>query len=153
MEHETIRYGLGKSSIGQLVVGFSRKGVVAILIGDDRDALIDELQHRFPKAELTHATAADAKLVKQISGYIEKPARGLKLPLDMRGTKFQQNVWRALRRVPMGKIVTFADIARRIGAPRSSRAVGNACLGNPLPLAVPCHRVVRNKPVTTDDPA
>ena len=80
----------------------------------------------------------------QVVGLIEAPENGLALPLDIRGTAFQQRVWQALRAIPVGETVSYADIARRIGAPKAVRAVAGACAANVLAVAIPCHRVVRN---------
>lgn len=80
----------------------------------------------------------------QVVGLIEAPENGLALPLDIRGTAFQQRVWQALQAIPVGETVSYADIARRLGAPKAVRAVAGACAANVLAVAIPCHRVVRN---------
>jgi AraC family transcriptional regulator of adaptative response/methylated-DNA-[protein]-cysteine methyltransferase len=125
-------------------VAASEVGVCAILIGDDPDALARDLQDRFPRAELIGGDAGFEQLVAKVVGLVEAPGLGLDLPLDVRGTAFQQRVWQALRDIPAGRTVSYADLARRIGAPKSVRAVAQACGANALAVAIPCHRVVRN---------
>jgi AraC family transcriptional regulator of adaptative response/methylated-DNA-[protein]-cysteine methyltransferase len=139
-----IRFAIGECSLGSILVAASGIGVCAILIGDDPDALARDLQDRFPRAELIGGDAAFEQLVAKVVGLVEAPAVGLDLPLDVRGTAFQQRVWQALRDIPAGRTLSYADLARRIGAPKSVRAVAQACGANPLAVAIPCHRVVRN---------
>ena len=115
----------------------------AIQLGDDPDALVRELQDRFPRAQLIGADAAFEQLVARVIGFVEAPAQGLDLPLDVRGTAFQQRVWQALRNIPAGSTASYAEIARHIGQP-SVRAVAQACASNAIAVAIPCHRVVRN---------
>src|SRR5207244_4395368 len=119
------------------------KGVCAILLGDDPDALARDLQDRFPRATLVGGDPAFEQTVAAVVGFVEAPGVGLDLPLDVRGTAFQQRVWRALLAIPAGRTATYAEIAARIGAPRSARAVAQACAANALAVAIPCHRVVR----------
>ena len=116
----------------------------AILLGDDPDALVRDLQDRFPKARLIGGDAGFEQLVARVVGFVEAPALGLDLPLDVRGTAFQQRVWQALRDIPAGATATYSEIAGRIGAPKAVRAVAQACASNGLAVAIPCHRVVRN---------
>jgi AraC family transcriptional regulator of adaptative response/methylated-DNA-[protein]-cysteine methyltransferase len=141
---EEIRFAIGQSLLGAILVASSRNGVVAILLGDDPEALVRELQDRFPKAHLIGADRAYETLVARVVGFVEAPGIGLDLPLDIRGTAFQQRVWRALQAIPAGETVSYTEIARRIGAPSSVRAVAGACGANALAVAIPCHRVVRN---------
>jgi AraC family transcriptional regulator of adaptative response/methylated-DNA-[protein]-cysteine methyltransferase len=141
---EDIRFAVGQSSLGAILAASSDKGVAAILIGDDPDSLVRDLQDRFPKARLIGGDTAYEALVARVVGFVEAPGLGLDLPLDVRGTAFQQRVWRALREIPAGATATYSDIARRIGAPKSMRAVAGACAANALAVAIPCHRVVRN---------
>jgi AraC family transcriptional regulator of adaptative response/methylated-DNA-[protein]-cysteine methyltransferase len=138
-----IRFAIGACSLGAILVAQSDRGVCAIALGDDADALARELQDRFPKARLVGDDPAFARRVAQVVGLVEAPALGLHLPLDLRGTAFQQRVWQALRDLPAGTTASYAEVASRIGAPRSARAVAQACAANPLAVAVPCHRVVR----------
>lgn len=141
---EEIRFAVGECSLGSILVARSQRGVCAILLGDDPDALVRELQDRFPRASLIGGDAGFEKLVSQVVGFVESPAVGLDLPLDVRGTAFQQRVWQALREVPAGSTVSYTDLARLIGSPTSARAVAQACGANLLAVAIPCHRVVRN---------
>ncbi len=138
-----IRFAVGDCSLGAILVAESGRGVCAILLGDDADALLRELQDRFPRAELVGADAAFEQRVAQVVGFVEAPRLGLALPLDVRGTSFQQRVWQALREIPAGRTASYTEIAARIGAPRSVRAVAAACAANALAVAIPCHRVVR----------
>jgi AraC family transcriptional regulator of adaptative response/methylated-DNA-[protein]-cysteine methyltransferase len=138
-----IRFAVGDCSLGVVLVAQSDKGICAILLGADPEALVRELQDRFPRAELQGGDAGFERCVAAVVKFVDAPATGLKLPLDVRGTVFQQRVWQALRGVPAGARVSYAAVARRIGAPRSARAVAQACAANTLAVAIPCHRVVR----------
>jgi AraC family transcriptional regulator of adaptative response/methylated-DNA-[protein]-cysteine methyltransferase len=139
-----IRFAVGECSLGAILVAQSEKGVCAILIGDDPQALVHELQDRFPRAALMGGDADFEGLVARVVGLVEAPGIGLDLPLDIRGTAFQQRVWAALRDIPAGTTVSYSDIAQRIGAPKAVRAVAGACAANTLAVAIPCHRVVRS---------
>ncbi len=119
------------------------KGVCAIDIGDDPAALAHNLQDRFPNATIIGGDFAFERLVAQVVGMIEAPGLGTDLPLDMRGTAFQQRVWLALREIPSGQTASYTEIAKRIGSPTSARAVARACASNTIAVAIPCHRVVR----------
>jgi AraC family transcriptional regulator of adaptative response/methylated-DNA-[protein]-cysteine methyltransferase len=142
--HAEIRFAVGECSLGSILVARSERGVCAILLGDDPDRLVRDLQDRFPRARLIGADAGFERWVAEVVGLVEAPAVGLTLPLDVRGTAFQERVWRALREIPPGRTATYAEIARRIGRPKSVRAVAQACGANPLAVAIPCHRVVRS---------
>lgn len=142
--NEQIRFAVGETSLGAILVASSSKGVASILLGDDPDALVRCLQDRFPKAHLVGADRDYEVLVARVVGLVEAPGLGLDLPLDVRGTAFQQRVWQALRDIPAGQTVSYAEIARRIGSPKAVRAVAGACAANNLAVAIPCHRVVRN---------
>ncbi len=139
-----IMFALGQCALGAILVARSEKGVCAIALGDDADVLLRELQDRFPRAELIGGDAAFEQLVAKVVGLIEAPNLGIDLPLDVRGTAFQQRVWQALREIPAGETVSYAQVAARIGAPKSVRAVAQACAANTLAVAIPCHRVVRS---------
>jgi AraC family transcriptional regulator of adaptative response/methylated-DNA-[protein]-cysteine methyltransferase len=141
---EEIRFAVGESSLGAILVASSKKGVASILIGDDPNELVHDLQDRFPKARLVGCDKDYESLVARVVGLVEAPGLGLDLPLDVRGTAFQQRVWHALQEIPVGQTVSYAEIARRIGAPKSVRAVAGACAVNNIAVAIPCHRVVRN---------
>jgi AraC family transcriptional regulator of adaptative response/methylated-DNA-[protein]-cysteine methyltransferase len=139
----SIRFAIGECSLGSILVAASDKGVCAILLGDDPERLARDLQDRFPKAALTAGDAEFDTWVAKVVGFVELPRLGLDLPLDVRGTAFQQRVWRALSEIPLGSTVSYSEIARTIGAPQSVRAVAQACGANHLAVAIPCHRVVR----------
>ena len=139
-----IRFAIGECSLGSILVAQSDRGVCAILLGDDPDQLARDLQDRFPQATLIGGDASFEQSIAKVVGLVESPAVGLDLPLDVRGTAFQQRVWQALRDIPPGRTASYADIANSIGAPKSVRAVAQACGANLLAVAIPCHRVVRH---------
>lgn len=141
---EVIRFAVGECSQGAILVAASERGVCAIFIGDDPDALARDLQDRFPRAQVIGNDTEFEQLVAKVVGFVEMPKLGLDLPLDIRGTAFQQRVWQALREIPAGSTASYAEIAQRIGAPKAVRAVAGACAANALAVAIPCHRVVRN---------
>ena len=140
---EEIRFAVGQTSLGAILVASSKKGVASILLGDDPDELVRNLQDRFPKAHLVGDDHGYEALIAQVVGCVETPGIGLSLPLDVRGTAFQQRVWQALQEIPPGETVSYAEVARRIGSPKAVRAVAAACAANNLAVAIPCHRVVR----------
>lgn len=138
-----MRFAVGACSLGSVLVAASDKGVCAIFLGDDPDALARNLQDRFPNARLSGGDTAFERWVALAVGLVEKPALGLELPLDIRGTAFQLRVWEALRQIPPGSTASYLEIAQRIGQPSAARAVARACAANPIAIAIPCHRVVR----------
>ncbi|WP_375057170.1 bifunctional DNA-binding transcriptional regulator/O6-methylguanine-DNA methyltransferase Ada [Zobellella sp. DQSA1] len=138
-----IRFAVGQCSLGAILVAMSDRGICAILLGDDAEALLRELQDRFPAASLIGGDSDFEQRVARVVGFVECPHQGLELPLDIRGTVFQQKVWQALRQIPAGETISYAELARRIGQPRAVRAVAGACAANALAVAIPCHRVVR----------
>ncbi|MEJ7669711.1 MAG: bifunctional DNA-binding transcriptional regulator/O6-methylguanine-DNA methyltransferase Ada [Casimicrobiaceae bacterium] len=140
----SIRFAVGECTLGAIVVAATEMGVCAILLGDEPDALLRDLQDRFPQARLIGGDKAFEQWVSKVVGLVEAPALGLDLPLDVRGTAFQQRVWQALREIPAGATASYSDIAERIGAPKAVRAVAQACASNAIAVAIPCHRVVRN---------
>ena len=142
--NETMRFAVGDCSLGAILVAATGKGVCAILLGDEPDALVRELEDRFPRAELLGGDREFEDRMARIVALVDAPGRGLELPLDIRGTAFQQRVWQALRDIPAGSTASYGAIAERIGAPGAARAVARACAANPLAVAIPCHRVVRN---------
>src|SRR6202011_888985 len=115
--NEEIKFAVGQSYLGAILVASTKKGVASILLGDDPDKLVRNLQDRFPKARLIGADREYASLIARVVGFVENPRIGLDLPLDVRGTAFQRRVWQALQEVPVGKRVSYAEIARRIGSP------------------------------------
>jgi AraC family transcriptional regulator of adaptative response/methylated-DNA-[protein]-cysteine methyltransferase len=142
--NEQIKFAVGQTYLGAILVASSAKGVASILLGDDPDELVRDLQDRFPKARLTGMDREYEALVARVVGFVENPGMGLDLPLDVRGTAFQRRVWQALQEIPVGERVSYSEIARRIGSPSSTRAVAGACAANNIAVAIPCHRVVRN---------
>lgn len=138
-----MRFAVGECWLGSVLVAATPKGVCAILLGDDPEALVRDLQDRFANARIIGADRAFEGWVAKVVGLIEAPDKGLDLPLDIHGTAFQQRVWQALRDIPPGTTASYSDIARRLGQPTASRAVAGACAANPLAVAIPCHRVVR----------
>ncbi len=139
-----IRFAVGECSLGAILVAQSARGICAILLGEDPDALVRDLQDKFPRANFIGGDQAFEQLIAKVVGFIEAPALGLDLPLDVRGTAFQERVWQALRNIPVGTTASYSDIARMIGAPKSFRAVAQACGANSIAVAIPCHRVVRS---------
>lgn len=138
-----IRFAIGQCSLGAILVAQSQRGICAILLGEEPEPLLRELQDQFPRAQLLGGDADFERLVAQVVGFVESPQLGLDLPLDVRGTAFQERVWQALREIPPGSTASYAQIAERIGAPRAVRAVAQACAANRIAVAIPCHRVVR----------
>lgn len=138
-----IRFAIGDCSLGSILVAQSEHGICAILLGDDPESLAHVLQDRFPAAELSGDDAAFAQRVASVVGLLERPGLGLDLPLDIRGTAFQQRVWQALQEIPAGRTASYTEIAQRMGSPKAVRAVAGACAANLLAVAIPCHRVVR----------
>ena len=141
---ETIRFAVGECSLGSILVATTARGICAVLLGDNPEALAHELEDRFPQAELVGGDGEFESVVARIVGLVEAPALGLDLPLDVRGTTFQRRIWQALSEVPAGTTASYSEIADRVGSPKAARAVARACAANPLAVAVPCHRVVRN---------
>jgi AraC family transcriptional regulator of adaptative response/methylated-DNA-[protein]-cysteine methyltransferase len=139
-----IHFAVGECFLGSILVAQSQRGVCAILLGDDPNQLVEDLQDQFHNALLIGGNAQFEQLIAQVVGFVEAPGLGLDLPLDLQGTAFQQRVWRALAQLPPGTTASYAEIAQRIGAPKSFRAVAQACGANHLAVAIPCHRVVRS---------
>jgi AraC family transcriptional regulator of adaptative response/methylated-DNA-[protein]-cysteine methyltransferase len=143
-EGTIIRFALGQSSLGTLLVAATEHGLCAIFLGDDKDALERDLRERFPKAAFVAAGADFETIVADVARLVDDPSQGLDLPKDVRGTAFQRRVWQALSEIPHGETRTYREIAMRIGAPQAVRAVAGACAANPLAIAIPCHRVLRS---------
>ncbi len=140
---DAIRFDLAACPLGLVLAARSDRGLCAILLGDDADALIADLRRRFPQARAVRDVAGLAEPLARIVRCIEHAQDDPGLPLDLRGTPFQRRVWQALRTIPRGATASYGQIARRIGEPQASRAVAAACASNPLALAVPCHRVIK----------
>jgi AraC family transcriptional regulator, regulatory protein of adaptative response / methylated-DNA-[protein]-cysteine methyltransferase len=140
----TIRFAVGECSLGSVLVASTDKGVCAILLGDDPDALVKDLQDRFQRADLKGGDVDFENTVARVVGLIDAPGQPFELPLDISGTAFQQRVWQTLRAIPPGQTASYSNIAAAIGAPAAVRAVAQACGANALAVAIPCHRVVRS---------
>lgn len=146
-EAPAVSYLLGESSLDMVLVAQTPRGVCAIFMGEDSDALERALQKLYPnarRADTRHASPNVKGVFAKIIAFIDAPAHELDIALDLHGTEFQQQVWQALRQVPLGQRATYAEIARAIGRPTASRAVAGACAANRVSLAVPCHRIVRS---------
>ncbi len=141
---EIIRFAIGECSLGSILVASSEIGICCITLGDDPEFLLADLQNRFRKAEFIGGDRDFEKLVAKVVGFVEAPKLGLDHPLDVRGTAFQQRVWRALQEIPTGTTSSYSRIAEKIGKPKSVRAVAGACGANSIAVAIPCHRVVRS---------
>ncbi|NOT85014.1 MAG: methylated-DNA--[protein]-cysteine S-methyltransferase [Methylococcaceae bacterium] len=143
VDHIEINCALAKCSLGLVLLALNIRGVCAIVLGDDSEALLRHVQNKFPQAILVSGNTAIEPLLAKVVAYIEAPILGLDLPIDYHGTDFQQQVWQALREIPVGATVSYAEIAQRIGVPKAARAVAAACAANSLAVIIPCHRVVR----------
>jgi AraC family transcriptional regulator, regulatory protein of adaptative response / methylated-DNA-[protein]-cysteine methyltransferase len=138
----TVEYSVSECSLGSVLVAASAKGVCAVLLGASSAALKKDLQGRFADASLVQTAASQTH--RKVVAFVDDSRGKFDAPLDARGTDFQRKVWRALREIPSGATASYLDIANRIGAPRSVRAVAAACAANPIAIAIPCHRVVRS---------
>lgn len=139
-----IQFAVGQCSLGAILVARSERGLCAILLDDEPEVLVEDLQARFPNAVLIGGDKDFEQWVAQVTGFVEAPRLGLALPLDIRGTAFQQRVWQALTEIPPGTTASYTDIAQRVGSPKAVRAVAGACAANALAVAIPCHRIVRS---------
>jgi AraC family transcriptional regulator of adaptative response/methylated-DNA-[protein]-cysteine methyltransferase len=140
---ETIRYAWGESSLGSFMAALSQRGVVALDFTEPGPEFLVMLRQRFPGATLVEDPEALAGTIAQLTQLIERPERASDLPLDPRGSDFELRVWAVLRQIPAGETATYGEIAARIGAPRETREVGEACAANSLAILIPCHRVVK----------
>ncbi|MFT3996533.1 MAG: bifunctional DNA-binding transcriptional regulator/O6-methylguanine-DNA methyltransferase Ada [Asticcacaulis sp.] len=140
---ETIRFAIGQSHLGAVLVARSEKGICAVFLGDEAEVLLRDLQDAFPKAELIGGDADFEDVLAKVAGLIEAPGSDFDLPLDIRGTLFQRKVWAALQALPAGARISYAELADRVGLPSAVRAVASACAANRIAVAIPCHRVVR----------
>ncbi len=142
-ESTALRFAVGKCSFGAVLVAATSRGLAAVLLGDDADALIRDLESRFPRAVLEAGDREFEACVAAVVGFIDGQGKTEVLPLDPRGTSFQRRVWNALAEIPPGSTVTYSELAAKLGAPGSARAVAGACAKNPIAILVPCHRVIR----------
>jgi len=139
----TLRYATGNSVLGPILVAMSPHGIAAILFGQTRGQLVEDLRERFAM-DGGEDDSGLAEIVDRVAALIAAPGMPFDLPLDPTGSEFQRQVWRALRQIPAGKTASYAEIARAIGRPTATRAVAQACGANPITVAIPCHRVVRS---------
>jgi AraC family transcriptional regulator, regulatory protein of adaptative response / methylated-DNA-[protein]-cysteine methyltransferase len=139
---ETIRVAAGETSLGTVMVGQTVRGICAILLGDDAQALRRAIARRFPDAVLVDGAMDD--VVNQVKQVVERPTRSVALTLDLRGTPFERRVWDELMKVPPGRMTTYGAIARKLGAPGTAQDIAAACARNPVAVVVPCHRVIRS---------
>jgi AraC family transcriptional regulator, regulatory protein of adaptative response / methylated-DNA-[protein]-cysteine methyltransferase len=142
--NEPITYTCGTSSLGKILVALSNKGICAILLGDNKTEVVAELSARFSTADLQERDQEFSELLQQLLGQIEQPSQSFNLPLDIRGTLFQQRVWQSLQEIPAGETRSYSEIALALGTPKAVRAVASACAANALAIVIPCHRVVRS---------
>lgn len=140
---EVIRFALGECSLGSILVAATEKGICAIKLGDDPEGLLIDLQDRFANAELVGGDAGFEEIIARAIGLIEEPARGLGLPLHVRGTALQLKVWEVLRQIQPGQTATYKEVAAKAGFPAAVRAVAGAIARNKIAVAIPCHRVIR----------
>ncbi|MEO7520712.1 MAG: methylated-DNA--[protein]-cysteine S-methyltransferase, partial [Gemmatimonas sp.] len=140
---ETVFYTVAACALGQVLVAMTSRGVCRVILGDNRDALVTQLAGELHAATLVADDAAVRKVANAVVQAASGDASANALPLDVRGTAFQQRVWKELTKIPRGETITYGELARRIGSPRAVRAVGTACGANPAAVVVPCHRVLR----------
>jgi len=138
-----ISYTIVPSAMGRLLVAVTERGVCAVRMGDDDEALEQDLRAEFPHAQITREDSGLRETVEKILNHLDQNEPRLDLPLDIRATAFQRQVWEKLREIPYGQTVSYGDIAKSLGKPGAVRAVGRACATNPVALVIPCHRVVR----------
>ena len=138
-----IHHTVVRCELGYLLVAATDKGICTVELGGGRETLLGALRRRFPKAELVGGADALAAWVDEVLALQRGAAPTRELPLDLRGTAFQWQVWDALRRIPKGSTRTYKEVAESLGRPRSARAVARACADNTAALVIPCHRVVR----------
>ncbi|MFJ4393308.1 methylated-DNA--[protein]-cysteine S-methyltransferase [Pseudomonas sp. NPDC089396] len=140
---KAIRYTVGHTSLGQVLVGSSGHGICAIFLGDTHSGLMGQLKAAFPQREFTQADETLGSELEQVISLVNTGKTSKVLDLDVGGTVFQQKVWAALHQIPTGQTRTYSDVACEIGNPDAVRAVAGACAANVLAIAIPCHRVVR----------
>ena len=138
-----INYTIVASSMGRLLVAMTERGVCAVRMGEDDAELEKDLRQEFPEAQIERADSVLSEPVQKILNHLDNNEPRLDLPLDIRSTAFQRQVWEKLRAIPYGQTVSYGDVAKALGKPGAVRAVGRACATNPVALVIPCHRVVR----------
>jgi len=138
-----IGYTVAKTSLGNVLVAATERGISAVYLGENERALVTELRQEYPRAEIRQSPGQHEQWIQEIVQRVEGDAPSLDLPLDVQATAFQRRVWQELQKIPLGKTRTYTQVARALGKPRSVRAVARACATNPVSIVVPCHRVIR----------
>ena len=142
-EGETLRFVVGSCALGEILVAGSAYGICTVDLGSDAGTLVRDFQERFARADIVPGDARFGRLAARVIALVETGGGDPELPLDIRGTVFQHRVWEALRAIPMGQTLSYAELAAHIGAPAAVRAVAGACAANRLAVLIPCHRIVR----------
>ena len=140
---EEIQYATGECFLGLVLIAVSEKGLCAVFFGDCSKTLISELKKSFPKVILVDGDSKTEDILLHVIEVVSNPIHKLRVPLDLRGTPFQLQIWKALQEIPVGTTTTYTDIAKKVGKPKSVRAVGSACGSNLISVVIPCHRVIR----------
>jgi AraC family transcriptional regulator, regulatory protein of adaptative response / methylated-DNA-[protein]-cysteine methyltransferase len=140
----SIAYAITETDLGSMLVAATDRGICMIAFGDDQEELIRDLTQTFPRAQISRNPRQLTAHVEAVVKLIKQPSQSLDLPLDIQGTAFQQRVWQALRQIPAGETITYSQLAKKIGRPKSTRAVASACARNKLAVAIPCHRVINS---------
>ena len=138
-----IGYSVAKTTLGNLLVASTERGVSAVYLGENERTLVSELRKEYPRAEIAEAAKGKQPWVSEIVKRVEGDAPSVELPLDVQATAFQRLVWQELQKIPRGTTRTYTEVAKALGKPRSVRAVARACATNPVSIVVPCHRVIR----------
>jgi AraC family transcriptional regulator of adaptative response/methylated-DNA-[protein]-cysteine methyltransferase len=138
-----IRYAVAKSSLGNVLVAATERGISAVYLGENEKALVKELREEYPRAVIQPSPGEHEKWIREIVKRVEGDPPSLELPLDVQATAFQRRVWQELQKIPLGVTRTYSQVAQALGKPRSVRAVARACATNPVSIVVPCHRVIR----------
>lgn len=142
-DDSVIHFAVGTSCLGPFLVAQTKNGIRAIFLGEDTDALLQQLRDNFPQKELIEAESQLGNIIARVAAFIEQPQREFSLPLDIQGTPFQQKVWAALCEIPLGTTISYSMLAKRMGRPTATRAIASACAANTLAIVIPCHRVVK----------
>lgn len=140
---ETFRYAWGSSSLGEFIAATSERGLVALEFGKREGALIAALERRFPDAQFVEDAARLQGVVARVARLIERPAASTSVPVDMRGSDFEREVWGALQEIPAGRTVSYGELACRVGGPHLAQEVGAACAANTIAVVIPCHRALK----------
>jgi AraC family transcriptional regulator of adaptative response/methylated-DNA-[protein]-cysteine methyltransferase len=138
-----IGYSIARTTLGNVLVAATERGISAVYLGENEKTLVSELRREYPRAEIKQSAPANQRWIQEIVNRVEGTAPSLDLPLDVHATAFQRRVWQELQKIPRGTTQSYTQVARRLGKPKSVRAVARACATNPVSIVVPCHRVVR----------